>query len=264
MNVIIVGCGAMGGAVLSGCLEKGIWKRREVKILSKNEKSSKEKAEKYGVFYIKDEKEIEEADVVLIAVKPHIVPSVLDKISKYGPKHVISLAAAVTLSDLSKKLPKETEVVRVMPNTPASVGAGLTAITCKDNVSEKFLKETEKIFNALGETVVVTEKELDALGALSGSGPGYAFVIMDALSDAGVEIGLSRKLATKAAAFTLYGAGKMALETKKHPGELRDEVTSPGGTTITGIHAMEKAGIRTALKDGVLAAFQKTKEMSKK
>ncbi|MDU1772384.1 MAG: NAD(P)-binding domain-containing protein, partial [Dialister micraerophilus] len=98
MNVIIVGCGAMGGAVLSGCLEKGIWKRREVKILSKNEKSSKEKAEKYGVFYIKDEKEIEEADVVLIAVKPHIVPSVLDKISKYGPKHVISLAAAVTLS----------------------------------------------------------------------------------------------------------------------------------------------------------------------
>lgn len=263
MKVIIVGCGAMGSAVLSGCLKKGIWKKNEVKILSKNEKSSKEKAKKYDVAYLNDETEFTKADVVLIAVKPHIVPSVLDRIRKYKPKRVISLAAAVTLSQLSKGLPQDTEIIRVMPNTPASVGAAMTAITCKENVSEEFLKETENIFNSLGESAVVSEKELDALGALSGSGPGYAFVIMDALSDAGVEIGLSRKLAIRAAALTLYGAGKMALETNMHPAELRDTVTSPGGTTIAGIHAMEKGGIRAALKDGVIRAFQKTKEMSK-
>lgn len=263
MKVIIVGCGAMGSAVLSGCLEKGIWKKNEVKILSKNEKSSREKATKYGVDYLRDEKEFEKADVVLIAVKPHIVPSVLGKMEKYKPKRVISLAAAVTLSQLAEKLPKETQVIRVMPNTCTLVGAGMTAITCGVNVSEEFLKETENIFSSLGEFATVSEKELDALGALSGSGPGYAFVIMDALADAGVEIGLSRKLALKAAALTLYGAGKMALETNLHPSVLRDAVTSPGGTTIAGIHAMEKGGIRAALKDGVIRAFQKTKEMSK-
>lgn len=263
-KVLIVGCGAMGGAILSGCLAKGIWKKEEVFLKEHSLEASEEKAAQYGVQPSFDSKEAAEADVVILAVKPNIIPSVLKELSPYHPARVLSIAAAVTIDTLESGLPEGTEVIRVMPNTPASVGEGMAAIAPGKLASPDFVKEAEAIFSALGREAVVTERQLDELGALSGAGPGYAFVIIDALADAGVLIGLPRKLAIEAAAQTLYGAAKMVLETGKHPAELRDQVTSPGGTTIAGIHAMEQDGLRAALMDGVKACLAKSDEMAGK
>ena len=140
----------------------------------------------------------------------------------------------------------------------------MTAIAPGTKASSEFIYDAQIIFDALGKEVVVNERQLDELGALSGAGPGYAFVIIDALADAGVLIGLPRKMAIEAAAQTLYGAARMVLETGRHPAQLRDEVTSPGGTTIAGIYAMEKRGLRAALIDGVKACLDKSDEMSRK
>lgn len=262
-KVIIIGCGAMGGAILSGCLAHDIWKKEEVSVREHSEEASAAKAKQYGTEVCHDLKAAETADLVLIAVKPNIVPSVLEELRPHHPKKVISIAAAVALETLEKGLP-DAEIVRVMPNTPASVGEGMTAIAPGKKASDELVKTTEEIFTALGKAAVVTERQLDELGALSGAGPGYAFVIIDALADAGVLVGLPRKLAIEAAAQTLYGAAKMVLETGKHPAELRDQVTSPGGTTIAGIYAMEKRGIRAALIDGVKACLDRSDEMSGK
>lgn len=262
-KVIIIGCGAMGGAILSGCLAHDIWKKEEVSVREHSEEASAAKAKQYGTEVCHDLKEAETADLVLIAVKPNIVPSVLEELRPHHPKKVISIAVAVALETLEKGLP-DAEIVRVMPNTPASVGEGMTAIAPGKKASDELVKTTEEIFTALGKAAVVTERQLDELGALSGAGPGYAFVIIDALADAGVLVGLPRKLAIEAAAQTLYGAAKMVLETGKHPAELRDQVTSPGGTTIAGIYAMEKRGIRAALIDGVKACLDRSDEMSGK
>lgn len=263
-KILMIGCGAMGGAILSGCLAKNLWKKEEVFLKEHNEEASKEKAVKYGVLASKDGSEAAEADIVILAVKPNVVPSVLKEISRYKPARVLSIAAAVTLDTLESSLPEGTEVIRVMPNTPASVGEGMAAIAPGKLASKTFIQEAEEIFAALGREAVVNERQLDELGALSGAGPGYAFVIIDALADAGVLIGLPRKLAIEAAAQTLYGAAKMVLETGKHPAELRDQVTSPGGTTIAGIHAMEQYGLRAALMDGVKACLDKSDRMAQK
>ncbi len=262
-KILIIGCGAMGGAILSGCLAKGLWKKEEVYLKEHSPEASHEKAAQYGVSASVDGSEAAEADVVILAVKPNIIPSVLEDISQYHPRRVLSIAAAVTLETLETGLLKGTEVIRVMPNTPASVGEGMAAIAPGTLASKEFISAAEDIFSALGREAVVTERQLDELGALSGAGPGYAFVIIDALADAGVLIGLPRKLAIEAAAQTLYGAAKMVLETGKHPAQLRDQVTSPGGTTIAGIHAMEQAGLRAALMDGVQACLDKSDKMAK-
>lgn len=262
-KIMMIGCGAMGGAILSGCLSKGLWTKEEVYIKASTEKSTVEKAERYGVSAA-SLKDIGEADFVLLAVKPDIIPFILEEINPYRPRRVISVAAAVTAATLEAGLPEKTPVIRVMPNTPASVGGGMTAITAGRYADEDFIETAKEIFSALGKAAVVSERQLDEMGALSGAGPGYVFVIIDALADAGVRAGLPRKLAVEAAAQTLYGAAKMVLETGKHPAELRDGVTSPGGTTIAGIHAMEARGIRAALMDAVMAALAKSDEMSRK
>ena len=256
-KIMMIGCGAMGGAILSGCLSKGLWTKEEVYIKASTEKSTVEKAERYGVSAA-SLKDIGEADFVLLAVKPDIIPFVLEEINPYRPRRVISVAAAVTAATLEAGLPEKTPVIRVMPNTPASVGEGMTAITAGRYADEDFIETAKEIFSALGKAAVVSERQLDEMGA------GYVFVIIDALADAGVRAGLPRKLAVEAAAQTLYGAAKMVLETGKHPAELRDGVTSPGGTTIAGIHAMEARGIRAALMDAVMAALAKSDEMGRK
>lgn len=264
MKVLLIGAGAMGGAILRGCLDHQVWKKEDVLIKGRTAESSRRDAAAYGVSWSEDGHEAGEVDMVIVAVKPGVVPQVLKEIAPYHPARVLSIAAAVTISSLEEALPEGTEVIRVMPNTPASVGEGMTAIAPGTRASSEFIHDAQIIFDALGKEVVVNERQLDELGALSGAGPGYAFVIIDALADAGVLIGLSRKMAIEAAAQTLYGAARMVLETGRHPAQLRDEVTSPGGTTIAGIYAMEKRGLRAALIDGVKACLDKSDEMSRK
>lgn len=215
-KIMMIGCGAMGGAILSGCLSKGLWTKEEVYVKASTEKSTVEKAERYGVSAA-SLKDIGKADLVLLAVKPGTIPFVLKEINPYRPRRVISVAAAVTVAALEAGLPEKTPVIRVMPNTPASVGAGMTAITAGRYADEDFLETAKEIFSALGKAAVVSERQLDEMGALSGAGPGYVFVIIDALADAGVRAGLPRKLAVEAAAQTLYGAAKMVLEQENIP-----------------------------------------------
>lgn len=262
-RIVLIGCGTMGGAILSGCLAGGIWKKEEVAIKGRTRESSEEKACAFGVSAFSSDEEIREAELVLLAVKPQVLPVVLKEIERHRPKRVISIAAGISLQTLEKSLPKGTEVIRVMPNTPLSVGLGMTAIATGQSTSKEFLEETKRIFSTLGEIEVGSERQLDQLGALSGAGPGYAFVMIDALADGGVRIGLRRDLAIRAAAMALMGAAKLVLSTGRHPAALRDEVTSPGGTTIAGIHAIEEGGVRSALMNAVKAAMDRSDKMSK-
>lgn len=259
-KTVCIGVGAMGGALLRGALAKGILKPSDVSIVVRRPEHCDELVDELGVTGFVELPDMAQFDTIILAVKPQVLPSVLSQLTsvKSGAT-VISVAAGVTLEILRKSLPTAV-LYRAMPNTPASIGCGMTALTADD---ESDTTHVEALFNAVGEVAVVSEADLDRLGAVSGAGPGYMFVILDALADAGVRIGLPRQLAIKAAAQTMYGAGKMALESGTHPAVLRDQVTSPGGTTIAGIGAMEKGGLRSALQDGVVACLARSNELGK-
>ena len=203
------------------------------------------------------------AQVIVLAVKPDQVASVLAEARPhFTEKHLlISIAAGVTLQRLESALPEGARVIRVMPNTPALIGASASAFALGRNATPDDAKLALKLFSAVGIAYQVKESLLDAVTGLSGSGPAYAFVIIEALSDGGVAAGLPRDIATKLAAQTLLGSARMVLETGQHPGALKDAVTSPGGTTIEGLHELEKGGLRAALINAVRAATDKSKKL---
>lgn len=203
------------------------------------------------------------ANVLVLAVKPDQVANVLAEIKPaFTREHLlISIAAGVTLKKLESGLPENSRVVRVMPNTPALVGAGASGYALGAAATKEDGELAQKLLSAVGIAFAVKESLLDAVTGLSGSGPAYAFNIIEALSDGGVAAGLSRDISTRLAAQTLLGAAKMVLETGQHPGTLKDAVTSPGGTTIEGLHEMEKGGVRGALINAVRAAAEKSKRL---
>jgi len=203
------------------------------------------------------------AQVLVLAVKPDQVAGVLKEIrGLVTGKHLLcSIAAGVTLAKLESGLDDGARVIRVMPNTPALVGASATAYALGKNATVEDGLLTQKMFSAVGVAFQLKESLLDAVTGLSGSGPAYVYLIIEALSDGGVAAGLPRDVATKLAAQTVFGSAKMALETGQHPGALKDMVTSPGGTTIEGIHELEKAGVRGALMNAVRAAAEKSKKL---
>ena len=259
-KTVCIGVGAMGGALLRGALTQGVLQPNDVSIVVRRPEHRDELVDELGVTGFVELPNMAQFDTIILAVKPQVLPSVLSQLkSVKAGATVISVAAGVTLDTLRNELPTAV-LYRAMPNTPASIGCGMTALTA-DNGADT--THVEALFNAVGEVAVVSEANLDRLGALSGAGPGYMFVILDALADAGVRIGLPRQLAIKATAQTMYGAGKMALESGTHPAVLRDQVTSPGGTTIAGIGAMEKGGLRSALQDGVVACLARSNELGK-
>lgn len=256
----------MAEAIISGALRHGVLKKEQVLLKGHTKERVQYMVEAYGISELANLDAVAtDVDVVVLAVKPYIIPTVLAELGSLPPSTVVvSIAAGVTLAVLAEGLPPGTPVIRVMPNTPVSVGEGMSAVSVNALATEDMIQQVRSVFNAIGKTVVGTEAMLDAIGAVAGCGPGYAFVIIDALADAGVRIGLTRKIAIEAAAQMLYGAAKMVLETGTHPAVLRDQVTSPGGTTVAGIAAMEKGGLRSALMDGVVAAMDRTLEMGKR
>ena len=223
--------------------------------------------ETYGVKATTDNKEaVRDADLVIFAVKPQVAPVALtsDLVAEFKKSAwVLSIMGSVTIEMLHGYAPNF-PVIRTMPNTPLAVGAGMTAICRDENVTDEMLEIAKAIFGSCGEVEVVAESALEAITAVSGCGPGYAFVIIDALADAGVRAGLPRALAIKLAAQTLAGSGKMCIETGLHPAVLRDQVTSPGGTTIAGIHALENHGVRGAFYDAVQAVLKRSDELQGK
>lgn len=203
------------------------------------------------------------SQVLVLAVKPNIVPAVLGEIrEQVTDKHlVVSIAAGVTLATLESGLSPNVRVIRVMPNTPCLVGETAAAYALGQNATEDDAGKVEQILSAVGRALRLEEKLLDAVTGLSGSGPAYVYIMIEALADGGVRSGLPRTVALELAAQTVLGAAKMVLETGVHPGELKDRVASPGGTTIAGIHELERAGFRTALINAVLAATERSKEL---
>lgn len=203
------------------------------------------------------------ADVVVLAVKPQVLGGVLAEIRDHLPPAalVISIAAGVTLSQLENALPATARVVRVMPNTPALVGQGAAAYSLGRNATSEDGALVQTILQTVGVARAVSETLLDAVTGLSGSGPAYAYQVIEALSDGGVKMGLPRAIATELAAQTLLGAATMVLTTGKHPAQLKDDVTSPGGTTIAGLHALEAGGLRDALISAVEAATRRATEL---
>jgi pyrroline-5-carboxylate reductase len=219
----------------------------------------------YGVMQKGNMEAAREADIIILSVKPQVIERVLAEIASGvdDRKLVISIAAGIAIAKIEKALKAGCHVVRVMPNTPALVLAGAAALAGGKNATSADLALAQSIFSAVGRAVIVDEKLMDAVTGLSGSGPAYVFMIIDALSDAGVKAGLPRQLALELAAQTVYGAAKMVLETKEHPGKLRDMVTSPGGTTIEGLHALEKGKLRATLMNAVEAATARSRELGK-
>ena len=203
------------------------------------------------------------ANVVFLGVKPAQVAEVLaEQRRNFTKRHLlVSIVAGVTIAKLEKLLPAGTRVIRVMPNTPALVGEGASAFALGKNASIADAELAKKLLSAVGIAFQVKESLLDAVTGLSGSGPAYVYQFIEALSDGGVASGLPRDIATKLAAQTVLGGAKMVLETGEHPGALKDQVTSPGGTTIEGLHALEKGKLRATVISAVRAATEKSKKL---
>ena len=263
-KICFIGGGSMCEAIVKGIVGSGLIAGDKIAVGNPTQARCDYLHEKYGVMATPDNKAaITDADLVIFSVKPQVAPIALTKDLIDCMKKdawVLSIMGSVSIEQLHKYAPGY-PVVRTMPNTPLAVGAGMTAICCDANVTPEMQKMAEAIFGCCGEIAIVAESQIEAITALSGCGPGYAFVIIDALADAGVRAGLPRALAIKLAAQTLAGSGKLCIESGLHPAQLRDQVTSPGGTTIAGIHALENHGVRGAFYDAVMAVLARSKEL---
>ena len=262
-RMAVVGGGNMGTALLKGILETATARADQIVVAEKAEEKAEKLARELGVRTVTRPEHIGEVDLVLFAVKPQDLDKAAASLKKRLEKKAlfISIAAGVTIERLTGLLPAHTAVVRAMPNTPALVGMGATALAAGPDVTDGQKKLAQGIFEAVGLAVWVKEKNMDAVTGLSGSGPAYVFMFIEALSDAGVFQGLPRETSLMLAAQTVAGAAKLLQMSDKHPAELKDMVTSPGGTTINGVHALESRGLRGALMDAVARATQRSKEL---
>ncbi|MFW6410404.1 MAG: pyrroline-5-carboxylate reductase [Halanaerobiales bacterium] len=263
MKITVIGLGKMGSSIIRGILDNEIFAPGEIIGCDVKVQNKSRNSEYGGIKTVNDNVAgAEESDIILLAVKPQIMKKVLNEIKTVSEdKLIISVAAGITLDYLKKSLSPEARIIRVMPNTPALVKAGMSAYTPGDNVTEKDLEVIKNILEGIGKVVAIKEELMDVVTGLSGSGPAYGYMIIEALSDGGVLKGLDREEAIKLAAQTMLGAAKMVLETDKHPGELKDMVTSPGGTTITAVETLEKRGLRGILIEAVKKATEKSKEL---
>jgi pyrroline-5-carboxylate reductase len=206
---------------------------------------------------------VKDCDVIFISVKPNVVSTVLNEIQGISAgKLFVSIAMGITIKQIEEILPKEARVIRVMPNTPMLVGCGASVIARGTNATNEDVKLVKKLFESVGICEEVAEYLIDPVTALSGSGPAYVFVFIEALADGAVKMGLPRDLAYKLAAQTVMGSGKMVIETGRHPASLKDDVTSPGGSTASGLHELEKSGFRNAAINAVESATKRCKEIS--
>lgn len=259
-----IGVGKMGEALLRGVLHARLSEPTKITIYDADAQRMAAVASALGVSTNSSvTRAVGNAEIVVIAVKPDIVPVVLrEAAERTGPQHLfVSIAAGVPIALMEGLLPARTRVVRVMPNTPCLVGAGASAFALGKHATTEDAKVVKTIFDAVGKCVLVEEKLLDAVTGLSGSGPAYGYLIIEALADGGVRMGLTRDIALTLAAQTLFGAAKMCLETNLHPAQLKDMVASPGGTTIAGLHALECGGLRAALMNAVEAATLRSREL---
>jgi pyrroline-5-carboxylate reductase len=261
-QVGLVGTGNMGEALIHGLLHGHLCRPDQILCSDVRPERLKAIREKYGVKGTSHNTEVvKQSDIIILAVKPQIMKQVVDEIAKYLDlsKLIISIAAGVPLEAIESCAKKELKLIRVMPNICVSVREGVSAIAGGKHIHKEDLMIAKTIFDSVGKSLFIEEYLLDAVTGLSGSGPAYIFLIIDALADAGVKVGLSRDDTLILASQTVLGAAKMLIETGEHPGKLKDLVTSPGGTAIAGLHTLEEGGLRTTLINAVEVATQRSK-----
>ena len=261
----IIGTGNIGSALLKTILRKNLISEKNLSFYDKDKTVAEELSAQLNVKVAENNAELARSSrYILLAVKPQVIDNVLDEIGSHltTDHTLISIAAGISLEHLSKFCNKEVGIIRIMTNTPLLVGMGASAIAHNSKINAESIEFVKKLFNSGGIVVELDEEHIDAVTGLSGSGPAYIFVIIEALADGGVKMGLSRKIALKLAAQTTLGAAKLILETGMHPGELKDMVASPGGTTITALHELEKAGLRATLIRAVEVATERSKALN--
>ena len=266
-KVGVIGAGKIGSAIVRGIIQAGLVTKENVIASDVSEALRQAISRELDVKTTTDNRELcDFADIIFLAVKPQIVDAVAREIGKKlgTAKLLVSVAAGVPLTRIETNLQPGARVVRVMPNIACVVGAGAAGYAPGAHATAEDLENVGMLLNSFGIGMAVEEKDLDAVTGLSGSGPAYVFLFMEALADGGVQMGLTRETALKLAMQTVYGAAKMALDSKKHLGELKDEVTSPGGTTIAGLYAMEQRGFHGAVMDGVVSATKRSQELGKR
>jgi pyrroline-5-carboxylate reductase len=265
MDLAIIGLGNMGQAILDGILKNDLIDQKNITAADKkfSYQSFKEMNKYPDLNFTSDNREaVNESDLVILAVKPQVIDFVLRDIKgAAADKNIISIAAGITVEHIQDILGSKSKITRIMPNTPALVAEGMSALTFPENISEEEKEIIMKIFSALGKVVEVEEKDMDAVTALSGSGPAFVYIFIEALADAGVLKGLNRDTALKLAAQTVKGGAEMVLETNRHPAELKDMVTSPAGTTINGVAALENNNFRSAVIKAVSTAAERSEEL---
>jgi pyrroline-5-carboxylate reductase len=262
-----IGAGNMAEAMIRGLLEAKLVSAERLMASDIIEARRQQIDERFGVQTVAESREVAaKASILILAVKPQDMEAALKGIAPAidQTKTIISIAAGTPIAFIAERLPAKARVIRVMPNAPALVLAGAAGIAKGEHATAQDLQMAEAIFGAIGKAVVVEEKHLDAVTGLSGSGPAYVFLFIEALADAGVKVGLARDVAKLLAAQTVLGAAKMLLESGRHPAELKDMVASPGGTTIAGLHALERGGLRGILMEAVEAATIRSRELGKR
>ncbi len=259
-----IGLGNMATAIIGGMLEKGIVKAEDVIGADKSEAAVKAIADRYNIAATCDNREVvKSANVLILAVKPQFMTGVIDEIKDLITDDIliISIAAGKTIQNITDMFGKEIRLVRCMPNTPALVLEGCTGACRNDKVTDEEMEYVMQLLSSFGKASEITENLIDAVVGVSGSAPAYVFLFIEAMADAAVAAGMPRKQAYEFAAQAVLGSAKMVLETGKHPGELKDMVCSPAGTTIEAVKVLEEKGFRGAVMDAVEACVEKSRNM---
>lgn len=264
MKIGFIGCGNMGSAMVSGILKKELVSRDEILVSALTEHSRRRITETFSIPTTPSNREVAVfADILFLAVKPQFYQEVLIEIRDLlaGEQLLVGIAPGKTLQWLEETTGKPLKIVRMMPNTPAQAGEGMTGFCVNDRVTEGEIAEIRKLTESFGRSELVPERLMDAVCAVSGSSPAFVFLFLEAMADAAVAQGMPRKQAYTFAAQAVLGSAKLLLDSGKHPGELKDMVCSPAGTTIEGVRTLEKAGFRSAVFEALQASAEKGKRM---
>lgn len=264
MNIGFIGCGNMAQAIIGGVLDAKVTEESKVYASDLHQPTLNKVKEKFNINVFNDNKDVAiKSDVIILAVKPQFYPNVIEEISPLisDDTIIISIAPGKTLEQLETLFGKEVKIVRTMPNTPALVGEGMTAMCLNNKITEEDKKLAVKILSSFGKVEEVMEYMMDAVTAISGSSPAYVFVMIEAMADAAVLKGMPRNQAYAFAKQAILGSAKMALELNQHPGELKDMVTSPMGTTIEALRVLESKGFRSALIEAMIACADRSSEL---
>lgn len=263
-HITIIGAGNMAEALITGMLSSKVVDSGNICATDVDPNRLHEFERRFSVLTSSDNREASlTADIIILAVKPQVLGEVLIELDlpKRKNRIMISVVAGTSICQLSNQIPFQTSIIRAMPNTPAIVLEGVTALACGSDVSEEEFQNAEQIFLSIGKVVRVPESVMDTVTGLSGSGPAYVYTVIEGLIDGGVKMGLSRQIAHQLATQTVLGTAKLMLESGEHPGVLRDRVTSPGGTTMAGLHELEKGKLRATLMNAVESASLRSKEL---